>query len=81
LIHAGDRIYNEEVITKIAKHFEENDIDISYGHSIIVNAENKVKLVHKSPEYQRWRLKIGWMPSHQSIYVKKIYLTGWAITI
>jgi glycosyltransferase len=71
LIHAGDRLYDNEVVAKIAKHFEENNIDISYGHSIIVDTEGKIKLVHKSPKYSRWRIKIGWMPSHQSMYIRR----------
>ena len=43
LIHAGDRLFENSTITKIANHFTSYDIDISYGHSLIVN--NKMQAV------------------------------------
>lgn len=74
LIHAGDRLYNSEVIQKIADHFKTNDIDIMYGHSIIVNKKNVPVRVNKSPEYSKNLVRRGWMPSHQSIYLKRLLL-------
>jgi glycosyltransferase len=71
LIHAGDRLYDNEVIAKIARHFEENDIDISYGNSKIVNEKGLAVRINKSPEYKRNIARWGWMPSHQSIYAKR----------
>jgi glycosyltransferase len=71
LIHAGDRLFDNEVIAKIARHFEENDIDISYGNSVMINANDKVKFVHKSGKYKRWKIKFGWFPAHQSIYIRR----------
>jgi glycosyltransferase len=71
LIHAGDRLYNSNTIQKIAHHFTKNDIEIMYGHSIIVNADGIPVRVNKSPEFNKSRIKRGWMPSHQSIYMKR----------
>jgi glycosyltransferase len=71
LIHAGDKLYDNTVIAKIAKHFQDNDIDISYGHSKIVNKKDIAVRINKSPEYKRSLVRWGWMPSHQSIYVKR----------
>ena len=71
LIHAGDKLHDNGVITKIAKYFEENDIDMCYGHSKIVNRDNIVIRINKSPEYKPSLMKKGWMPSHQSFYVKR----------
>jgi glycosyltransferase involved in cell wall biosynthesis len=71
LIHAGDRLYDNNVLTKINRHFLENDIDISYGHSIIVNHLDIAKRINKSPEYKRSLVRWGWMPSHQSIYIRR----------
>ena len=33
LIHAGDRLFDGQVIGKIADHFNTNDIDVMYGHT------------------------------------------------
>ena len=70
LIHAGDRLYDEQVISKIADHFEKKDIDACYGHSVLVDSKDKPVRVNKSPEFKKSLFKIGWMPSHQSIYLK-----------
>lgn len=70
LIHAGDKLYNSKVIEKIANHFMTNDIDIIYGHSILVNKEGIPVRINKSPAYRKTRIRRGWMPSHQSIYLK-----------
>ncbi|HHX68487.1 MAG TPA: glycosyltransferase [Gallicola sp.] len=71
LIHAGDQLFDYEVVSKIATHFANNDIDISYGNSVIVNGRGKVKRVNKSPEFKKSLINRGWMPSHQSIYVRR----------
>jgi glycosyltransferase len=71
LIHAGDRLYDRYVVEKIVKHFENNNIDISYGHSKIVNRDDLPVRINRSPEYKPSLVRWGWMPSHQSIYVKR----------
>lgn len=72
LIHAGDRLYDNNAIKKIARFFETNkDLDISYGNSKIVDDEGKVIRVNKSPNYKRSLIRKGWFPSHQSIYTRK----------
>jgi glycosyltransferase len=71
LIHAGDRLHDNEVIAKIARHFESNDMDALYGHSKIVNHRNEVIRINRSPEFSKSLLKKGWFPSHQSFYAKR----------
>lgn len=71
LIHAGDRLYDNRVIEKIAKHFEAYDLDISYGHSKIVNDHDIPVRINISPKYKKSLVRRGWMPSHQSIYVRR----------
>src|SRR5690606_14412632 len=71
LIHAGDRLYDNLVIEKIANHFILHDIDASYGHSMIVNKKDQAIRINKSPEFNKNAFKWGWMPSHQSIYIRR----------
>jgi len=71
LIHAGDRLYNNQVLEKIALHFESNKIDAMYGHSVMVNKNDKPIRVNKSPKYNKSYIRRGWMPSHQSIYIRR----------
>lgn len=71
LIHAGDRLFDDSVAGKIALHFSENNIDVMYGHSILVDKDDKPFRVNKSPEFRKNLIKRGWMPSHQSIYIRR----------
>jgi len=71
LIHAGDRLYNSDVIQKISSHFQDNDIDASYGQSVLVGQDDNPVRVNISPEFSRSLFKKGWMPSHQSIYIRR----------
>ena len=71
LIHAGDRLYDNAVISKIADHFTVHNIDAMYGHSVLVNEREELIRVNKSPEFRKSLFKAGWMPSHQSVYIKK----------
>ena len=72
LIHAGDRLYEKDTISKIAQHFQQNPaIDGMYGNSKIVTKAGEVRMVNIGKEFSKKRIKAGWMPSHQSIYLKK----------
>lgn len=71
LIHAGDRLFDNRVIENIAHFFEENDVDVMYGHSRVVDGNDKAMRLNISPEYSKSLVKWGWMASHQSIYAKK----------
>ncbi len=72
LIHAGDRLHDNEVIAKIAATFEDNpSIDTTYGNSKTVNLEGRIVGINHSPSFKLWRIKWGWMPPHQSIYLRR----------
>jgi len=71
LIHAGDRLFDNQIVEKIASHFTENEIDAMYGNSIIVNSNDLPVRVNKSPEFNKKLFEVGWMPSHQSIYIRR----------
>jgi len=71
LIHAGDRLFDNYVIEKIASFFIDNHVDIIYGHSLLVNEFDKPVRVNRSPRFRRSLVARGWMPSHQSIYLRR----------
>lgn len=72
LIHAGDELFDDFVVEKIVQHFKNNDIDALYGHSKIVSEDGKkVVRINKSPSYNENLFRRGWLPSHQSFYVKR----------
>lgn len=71
LIHAGDQLFDNDIIAKIAQLFLNNKIEASYGHSHVINKNNRIIRINKSPKYDKVNFKYGWMPSHQSIYIRR----------
>lgn len=72
LIHAGDELFEDSIIEKIANHFKENDIEALYGHSKIYSEDGqKIVRVNRSPNYKNNLFRVGWFPSHQSFYAKR----------
>ena len=71
LLHAGDLFYDNNVLTLIQKSFKDHESDLIYGHSVVFR-KMRDKLVRKniSPPYKENLIKLGWFPSHQSIYFK-----------
>ena len=71
MIHAGDRLYDKHVIEKIVRYYENNDVDVTYGHSKIVDSNDVPRRINRSAKYSRNMVRRGWMPSHQSIYCRR----------
>lgn len=71
MIHAGDRLYDHLVVEKIARYYESNDVDVTYGHSKLVDGNDVPRRINRSPKYSRNLVRRGWMPSHQSIYCRR----------
>jgi glycosyltransferase involved in cell wall biosynthesis len=71
LLHGGDVFYDNNVISNIAKCFNEDNFDLIYGHSIVYS-KNRKRVIRRnmSPEYKTSLMKFGWFPSHQSVYIK-----------
>ena len=71
LIHAGDRLYSNDIVGRIAEKFRQQQIEAIYGYSVLVDSSDRVVRVNRSPEFSRGAIRRGWMPSHQSIYMRK----------
>lgn len=73
LIHAGDILFDDLVISKIVQHFHNTGADIVYGNTFLVRPDNiqKVLRVFEGCEYKHTRFITGWMPSHISVYIKR----------
>jgi glycosyltransferase involved in cell wall biosynthesis len=72
-LHADDIYASNDVLSKIAKAFEDPDICAVYGNLEYVSRENIHKVI------RHWRSKIfviedlgkGWMPPHPTLYVRR----------
>lgn len=71
LLHAGDLFYDINVLSIIKKSFKDLESDLIYGHSAVFG-KTRDRLVREniSPLYKENLLRLGWFPSHQSIYFK-----------
>ena len=71
LLHAGDLFYDNNVLSKVHNSFMENDSDLIYGHSVVLrNTRDKIMRKNISPPFKENLMRLGWFPSHQSIYYK-----------
>jgi glycosyltransferase len=74
LMHSDDTFYDNEVVAKIVKAFEEhNSIDGVYGDGIYVTNDAEERLVRNriGGEYNLKRIKQGWLPLHPTVYFRK----------
>jgi glycosyltransferase involved in cell wall biosynthesis len=71
LLHAGDSFCDKTTLTNIYMSFKKNKSDLIYGHSKVFGRKRN-KLIRKniSPKYTHNLMKLGWFPSHQSVYFK-----------
>lgn len=74
LLHADDFFYNEEVISRVACAFEEDNIDALYGDVVFVSPGNpgKVLRYYSSKKFETGKFRFGFMPAHPSFYVRRI---------
>ena len=71
-INADDKLNSNDCVSEIVKVFQIQNSDVVYGDKIYTEANNPDKVVRywKSGEYNKNNFKKGWMPPHQSTYIK-----------
>lgn len=71
ILNSDDTLLNEDVISSVVKFHQLNTIDASVGNIIQHNIEGKTKRVYTSEKWNPEKLKIGFMPPHPSIFIKR----------
>lgn len=72
-LHANDLFYSRDIIDKISKVFNDKDIDGCYGDLIYMNKDLSKRIrLWKAGEYERSKLKNGWMLPHPTFYLRKV---------
>ena len=73
ILNSDDFYYNQDVLSKVAKVFEETNCDCLYGDLIFVNKGDISKIVRywKSGKFEKNIMKKGWMLPHPTFFVKK----------
>ncbi|WP_455638545.1 glycosyltransferase family 2 protein [Parabacteroides sp.] len=73
LLHSDDVLYAQNTISQIIKRFKETDADIIYGDGLFVDHDNLNKVIRRwiSGQYNKNKIKMGWLPLHPTVYIKR----------
>ena len=73
LLHSDDIYFDENVLAKVAKLFDEKEVDSVYGDLIYVDEEDTSKVFRywKAGEFNEKSICKGWMPPHPAFFVRK----------
>lgn len=73
VVHSDDFLAHDNVISAIAKAFNNSEIDAVYGDLDYVSALDPEKVVRswRSGRFTRSKLTWGWMPPHPTLFLKR----------
>lgn len=73
LLHSDDFYYKPDRISLIVKEMIDTGADIVYGNGLYVDKCDPSKIVRKwmSKKYSKPRMKLGWLPLHPTVYVRR----------
>lgn len=71
-MHSDDCYFNDEVLTKVANIFLDNEIDIVYGDACFFKNDDIHKIIryYKSDRLSKKNLAWGKMPAHPAIFIR-----------
>ena len=74
ILHSDDFFASNEVLSQVAALFkEDNQLEAVYGDLDYVDRNDTDKVIRHwiSGDYQYNQLKLGWMPPHPALFIKK----------
>ncbi|MDA9111641.1 glycosyltransferase [Flavicella sp.] len=73
ILHSDDLFYETSTLAKIAAQFQNSQADLVYANGLYVQRENTdcIRRIYKAKPFQKHSLRMGWIPLHTTIYVKK----------
>ena len=73
LLHSDDFLFDNHVISTIAGRFEDTGADLVYGDGLFVDAADTDRVIRNwiSGRYHGWKVRMGWLPLHPTVYVRK----------
>lgn len=78
ILNSDDLYMNENVVSKVMKAFQDDQVDVVYADLQYVKADNvnKVTRSWKSGSFSKKKFYYGWMPPHPTFFVRrKVYET------
>lgn len=79
LMHSDDVFADATVLARVAEAFAANDVDGVYGDLDYVSARDPGRVIRRwrSGSYDRARLRVGWMPPHPTLYLRREVFARW----
>ena len=73
LLHSDDFLFHPHIISEIVERFKRTSADIVYGDGLFVDAHETEKVIRdwRSGNYRRWKVRLGWLPLHPTVYIKR----------
>lgn len=73
LLHSDDFLMHNHIIAEIVEHFQKTSADMVYGDGLFVDADQTDKVIRdwRGGNYRRWKVRLGWLPLHPTVYIKR----------
>lgn len=73
LLHSDDFFFDSHVVADIAALFRATGADVVYGNGLYVDASDTSRVVRNwvSGRYHRWKVRLGWLPLHPTVYIRR----------
>jgi glycosyltransferase len=73
-LHADDVYADGDVLTRVAAAFADPAVDAVYGDLVYVAKEDTSRVIRywRSGTYRPARLRLGWMPPHPTLYLRRV---------
>lgn len=71
ILNSDDTLFNQFVVEDIVNFHLLHNIDASIGNVVQIDSRNKILRVYNSKSWLPSKLKIGFMPPHPSIFMKR----------
>ncbi|MDO6739318.1 glycosyltransferase family 2 protein [Wenyingzhuangia sp. 2_MG-2023] len=73
ILHSDDLFYSNTTIEEYVEVFKNKQVDLVYADGIYVQREDtkKIKRIYRGQKCGKLNLKLGWIPLHTTIFLKK----------
>lgn len=71
ILNSDDTFYSDDVVAQISDFHKNHNVDSSVGNIVQHKEDGKVVRVYTSRNWQPEKLKIGFMPPHPALFIKK----------
>jgi glycosyltransferase len=73
VMHADDEFASDHTVERVARAFEDPDVEAVYGDLVYVRHDDPSQVVRywRAGRYTRSQLAHGWMPPHPTFYVRR----------